>query len=684
MNIQIYVNGTKIDLFKEESLVIEKSIKKSSKPDVIFTDLSRTITAPASKTNNRVFKYAHRTDLTDSVDIKQLVDAEIRLNDSTISKGFVNIESVSVKDGDVSHYALRYTGNLAQIKKSIKEDKLSSLDLSAHDYSWDLSTTVAKLSTSTNADIRIGLNSVKERIIKHSTDADYSETSGISTDSKPVVNVDYINNTWSKGYGLPYTSLRPSIKMSAVMSAIDSHYGLSFTGAMQDSKVTDLYMLLHRKSDKDSNANTLTETYDGFTATQHDELEASGSIINTHAEDGQLVYSIRIQGVGLTSVQLVDFDDRVVDSGQGNGDITISGTVTLDSSEFLGTAPYFQVIITGLQSNAYTVSGTLTQTWNDGGTLETRSISLSGSYTIQGLFKVNDNIPDIKVIDFISGLFKMFNIVVTDVVGTANGTGGTDYSISTSFYEDFINNGSLLMDITKYVDSSEVKIAPASEFSSVELKFAEPKTRLGKAFADANAREFGSVEYVPSDVNAQRLSGAPYKIEVPFQNIVGEPLSDLGNSSAVFDLSYVHICDSDGEEVATKPFLHYFTTEAYDVAISAQNVSPSSIQAAFSHGEITPYNSAENVLLSFNSEIDYATMTAVTGDDLFTNNYKKLIVDNFRTDRRKVILSAYLPKQFHLNFQLNSTVKYKDSEYLVDSVKTNYRTAKSELTLITK
>ena len=56
-NIQLYIEGQRVDMFKDESVVITQSIKNVKKIDKIFTDYSRTFSLPASKINNKIFKH---------------------------------------------------------------------------------------------------------------------------------------------------------------------------------------------------------------------------------------------------------------------------------------------------------------------------------------------------------------------------------------------------------------------------------------------------------------------------------------------------------------------------------------------------------------------------------------------------------------------------------------------------
>ena len=48
-NIQLYIEGERIDLFKDESITITDTIKNVKDVSKVFTEFSRTFNLPASK-----------------------------------------------------------------------------------------------------------------------------------------------------------------------------------------------------------------------------------------------------------------------------------------------------------------------------------------------------------------------------------------------------------------------------------------------------------------------------------------------------------------------------------------------------------------------------------------------------------------------------------------------------------
>ena len=53
--LQLYISGTRIDLFKDESVSLIQSIQNVKDLSKIFTEFTQSFTIPASKTNNILF-----------------------------------------------------------------------------------------------------------------------------------------------------------------------------------------------------------------------------------------------------------------------------------------------------------------------------------------------------------------------------------------------------------------------------------------------------------------------------------------------------------------------------------------------------------------------------------------------------------------------------------------------------
>jgi hypothetical protein len=115
----------------------------------------------------------------------------------------------------------------------------------------------------------------------------------------------------------------------------------------------------------------------------------------------------------------------------------MTGTLTNSSTGY-------EIFIEGTATEAFDCQWTLTDSFlGEGPTAFTRggTQTLASDYK----FRASEQIPEMKVIDFLSGLFKLFNL-------TAYVT--TDGKIKVQTLDDFYASGTT-RDITEYVDTSK-------------------------------------------------------------------------------------------------------------------------------------------------------------------------------------------------------------------------------------
>ena len=106
--LQLYISGTRIDLFKDESVSITQSIQNIRDIKKIFTEFTKTFSIPASKVNNKIFKHYYNFDIIDGFDARNKVAASIELNNIPFKKGFVKLEGVQLKKNKPYAYKITF------------------------------------------------------------------------------------------------------------------------------------------------------------------------------------------------------------------------------------------------------------------------------------------------------------------------------------------------------------------------------------------------------------------------------------------------------------------------------------------------------------------------------------------------------------------------------------------------
>ena len=56
-NIQLYIEGNRMDMFKNESVSLTQTIQNVRDIAKVFTNFTKTFSLPASKDNNKVFEH---------------------------------------------------------------------------------------------------------------------------------------------------------------------------------------------------------------------------------------------------------------------------------------------------------------------------------------------------------------------------------------------------------------------------------------------------------------------------------------------------------------------------------------------------------------------------------------------------------------------------------------------------
>ena len=116
-----------VDLMESDLISLTQVIQDIRSIDKIFTDYSKTFNLPASKTNNKIFKYWYNPDL-DGFDDQVMANARIELNHFAFKEGKIRLESVTMRNNMPSMYKVTFFGNTVTLNDLIGEDKLESLE----------------------------------------------------------------------------------------------------------------------------------------------------------------------------------------------------------------------------------------------------------------------------------------------------------------------------------------------------------------------------------------------------------------------------------------------------------------------------------------------------------------------------------------------------------------------------
>jgi len=115
-NIELYIEGQRLDLFNDESVSLTQTIKNARDVAKVFTSFTQTFNVPASKTNNKIFKHFYNFDIVDGFDARIKVAGTIELNSFPFKDGKIKLEGVSLKENQAHSYKITFFGKAVNLK----------------------------------------------------------------------------------------------------------------------------------------------------------------------------------------------------------------------------------------------------------------------------------------------------------------------------------------------------------------------------------------------------------------------------------------------------------------------------------------------------------------------------------------------------------------------------------------
>mgnify|MGYP001156744552 FL=1 len=660
----------RLDLFEDESVSITDSIKNVKDVAKIFTPFSQQFNVPASKYNSKIFRHYEDSDILDSFDARRKVDALIKLNGTDYKKGKIRLSSVSLKNNKPHAYKIVFFGETIDLKDLLGETQLKDLIFpSSLNFAYNHTTVLDKF---------INLSDVCFPLITHTKNMRYNNNQYKSS-STPS---EFLN----------YRDIKPAIKVRKIIDAIEATYSeIDFTGEFFNTEdFNRLYLWMHREKGFMSNApeggglNVLQAkfhfpddvdsglTLQGGTTEMRPLIAQSPDIIGQNSTTATLTFNITTASatdefnlrVYTPSVELFDTGFFTTEENILNEELTGSTSYSRPVNFNNGTV---NVIIEVTSPNTFNISA-----FNI--VASTTANSNTGTYTLDTLSVantviINRQMPKIKTIDFLTNLFKMFNLVAYK----------EDDKIRVLPLNDYYLEG-VSYDITKYVDTTKNSISKVLPYKSFDFNFKSKETFLVKKSDELQADNFGGINYV-----LPQGDGTDYKIELDFEKIMYERLSDE-NNGALTTIGQGAMLDKDFNATIGKPLLLYITRHTSSTNFTFANAdggSPATIteynrpsQVRVSSGAVSDTSSA----LNFSIEQDEFFLEP-KGTNLLAKYYLNYVTSVFEKQARINKVDAYLPLHIILKYQLNDTFIIGNKPYRINSIKSNLLTNKSSLEL---
>tara|TARA_R110000764_G_scaffold81874_1_gene161806 strand:+ start:1156 stop:3552 length:2397 start_codon:yes stop_codon:yes gene_type:complete len=708
----------KVDFFKDETISLTKAIKNVKDISKIQTSFSQKFTVPASKTNNKIFRHFYNNQVQEGFNASILKNAKIKLNGIDFEDGKIRFLGVKMKDNKPYAYSLNFIGNTVSLKDIFKEDEISELpylDVFNHDYTYanvlqymniGFNFTGSGNSSAFNPDMMYPFISAKSRY--------YYNTDNTVTlpEIENVRNIysqnDTITNNQADYKFLNMYDFKPAIKVYYVLKAMEQKYGFTFSNDFikQDSDMFEqMYMWCNReagtlfeKLELQTNQFKLSE----LTLVSGDELRYNSvSFYRTK----------RSIGGGRSEVTFNSYSGTITPTGSGRYDLLIYDEITnrvyYEAKNITGVRnfsrsfdgyrypqlarPVVQVTsMQGISSFSLSNLSISNKKYNNRDrittTLATSAYSMTSLALGEGITFRKDMLPKIKVLDFLKGMFNMFNLIAYFE--------GTQLVVKT-LDDYYLNSNHKEYNLDKYVDSSNHQVNRSQVYSEINYEFEKTKTLLAIKSNELTGDEFGNERFKSEGDSG--FDGKKFDVKVKFGKMIYENLVDGadGSSSGIL---WGYSVDKDENPVLQAPTLFinqrinvpvgndiYFTDKpvgiagsGYDIDYMSFLMTPSNYWLDYS------VDSSNPVPYSLNYGSEFAPIeNLLLEEGLFKTYHQNFIENIYEPNARMLKITAHLPLSLLLKYNLNDRFIIRGQRYLINSAKTNLQTGKSELELLT-
>ena len=703
--VDIYVNGFRLDIFDDEEISINLSVQNVQDISKVFTDFTQGFTIPASPRNNEILQHYYNANITESLittetggspvwnsigitwntwntawnagatstsvvntfDGRLRQEARIEINSLPFRTGVIEVENVQLKGTEPYAYTLTFYGDVVTLTDLFGEDYLYDLNFSAYDHQYSDTAVLARLTTDTYAPLFYPLCSPVKNWF-------YQSAGGAGANNENNI----AHKTGGVGQrGIRYYELKPAIKVTAILDAMEQKYGITFTGAFLASvPFEDLSLWLHR--------------FEGYLFAGGNDIQWKLINMNNTISGTQFNLTTDTWTVAATESYYLEIEMRNVNENYElgvfrNGIFLSSALVNAHPSTDVTTTIEFLRLTAGTQVQLYIRPQSPTsmtyrcidyQAFDEDTITSQFEVTQTASVSYTFSVVVSDLMPEIKVKEFLAGILKMYNMVIVPTTST---------SFLLQPLQDWYAAGTA-QNYQTYFDITEYAVNRPPLYREIEFKYQETQAIIGFQYLQTNNIGFGDLN------NTFTFDGEEFIIEVPFECPLFERLTDQHDDSLTNVLVYKSITSEANEDGTFNPYLgapilFYGYFDDYD--LTANPIA--FVNADGSHEEVTVawyantsnrYSSAAaSNTITFGADIDPFFLQSVN-QSLYNNEWSDYITDLYAKARRVYNVDAVLPIGKIITLNLQNAIIWNNTKYIINNVNLNMTTGKASFELL--
>lgn len=741
----------RLDLFEAQTITVTNSLQDIKDIAKVFTDYSQEFNIPASQNNNRIFKHYYNFDIDGGYDARVKREALIKINGQDYREGFISLNSVSLQKQIPFAYKVVFYGKTVNLKRLIGDDELDELAnypnayLSQFDFTYTNANVISgfrhgfTLDTSTG-NLTVGsTNNDGGDICFPFISARSHYYYDSSSNNAPVLKVDtpsrnlyeYDSNN-PDSTGLDLLDLKPAIRFYHIILAIEEKYGLQFSRLdsadffhTSNDAFYKLYLWLHRE--KGNIENQIEESVFTIPLSDYDfNSSASGSfsdvrsganneslvttVTETTVERTTISYryivTITTTGGGKWGLEMIDSEtgDNLAPTTSSeiiDGGFTNTRTFIISSDQPSRTFTPILKIKTRGGITSFVIDSLQIEVSEEEEEFGSGGLSQAGysvyytynnsqSNSISSGLEIAANMPKMKVLDFLTSIFKMFNLTAfyDDRRILLDGTDNPRFGMIRVMTIDRFYSEGVYYDIDKFLYTDKHNVKKANLFSQIDFSYQEAST-----FAIVNSNEITNDEFGneklthrSADINNPiAFDGGEYNVKVGFEHMMFERMTDQSVGNQI-NTVWGWMVNKDENPVLGKPLAIYTLPRnlgGYDIPINDGSSSgvnvPTYIRPSNSIWYISQNNPQQS--LHFGEELD-EWFGLANPESLFKNYWYNYIVPIYSEKSRLSTFQAILPIDIVINLKLNDRLVFGGRSYKINTIKVNINTGKADLELI--
>lgn len=725
-SIELYIKGgidtdtytfpyERLELFDFEDINLTEKIADIKDISKVFTTFSRGFTVPSSQKNNKIFKHYYNFQIQNSFDARFKVDAVIKIDGVDYKKGKVSLMGVTMKDNAPINYKIVFYGETVSLKDIIGDDELSDLKYKAgssidkvdilDDMEFNYSSEFVKEGLTNGKYLNPTLNQLinassisqvdlcfpfisAQNFYFYDSNVGSSSPSNGNTGSRNIIDSSSSDNT---PRGISYLDLKPALRVDVIIKAIEQRYGIVFNRdkffSSSNLAYSRLFLWLNRE--KGNIKGQLAEDAKNYSI---GDFFPTGSPIWSGGDSFSVTNSVAYH-LSITVTPLLTSDTYTLKvTSDSGGDFIANGNGAIPSTFLLRYEPQSN-LVAGTSSNVIpnievSTLGNMSQ-FDIDINLKQMSRNVDGDFDVvdneydfvtianqtftanDGAVNLSTQMPKIKTIDFITSLFKMFNLIAYYEEG----------EIQVETLDSFYNSGAEY-DITHLLDTSKGSVNRNKLYSEVNMEFSEPKTFAINKANEITGDEFGNekLNNVFKNRNLRDVvafDGGSYDVKPKFERMMFERMSSQGSNNLT-DIQWGWSANRDENAVLTKPVLFYPELQTPSLAPTSIGFDTSDEDNFLTSNleSITTYIKPTNVLVDtlqsihFGSELNEWDGTEIT-KSLVNEYYLNYILTIYDKSARIFELSAYLPSNLISRLKLNDKLIINGYRYRINEMDIN-------------